>query len=62
MVTLEQYLSVAYLWFKDNSVSLTLDPSVQGENDDPYIDNGGHHSEYNGSQWHNYENQSEVQV
>ncbi len=42
MVTLEQYLSVAYLWFKDNSVSLTLDPSVQGENDDPYIDNGGH--------------------
>lgn len=45
MVTLEQYLSVAYLWFKDNPA--VLDQSVQGENDAPYVDNG--QSEYNGS-------------
>lgn len=54
MVTLEQYLSVAYLWFKDNPFA--FDTSVQDNQEDNYIDNV--QSEYNGSQWHNYDNKS----
>lgn len=56
MVTLEQYLSVAYLWFKDNPVS--FDQSVQGDYEDANVENGQSEGNDGQSQWHNYDNKS----